>query len=489
MTSLKRFLLIILFTPIFVSCGGGGEPEIPKADVVQPSPFQVARAYIQTDVPLFWTLQQAGSDLGSFYGQKASTGEPLKVEGAYFQKSIEAEPYSSATFDSIGRINSVRLESGANLAFSYPEAGMFVISLTAGDGTVIQLPARPYQEPTLSTVAPIRPVINAALYADLELINADVKAKITLNGKPAKNTSVNSYVTYTNSGSGYPIPLTEVSLGNYLGKFVYPKDIGRADTFNNNCRSTATFVSDTCEWATPVAVAMVTQGGCLALSTLVATTLGPGAIPVIASCASAMIAISDLCALQKKFKPSEFCGLIAELIKFGIGAGADVAVKATLLGVATSETKHLDMSDNVDITLPYTGTLNISPIPPLEVHNQNKVITRTILNGAEVKFSPVIKWTSGSAAVATIDSSGIITGIEAGATTINASEQFYGLSSDAALQVTDNYLSTLPPTGSIPYGNVVYVNDRKCPLGQLKRVTGGNQQFNIPRAIDCVPFP
>lgn len=487
MITLKKFFLISLVVPLFCSCGGGGS-ERQEAVVAQPPPLQVAKAYIQTDVPLFWTLQQAGSSLGSFYGQKASTGDPLKVEGAFFQKSIEADPYSSATFDSIGRIGSVRLESGASLVFSYPEPGKFVVSFTAGDGTVINLPARPYQEPKLSSVAPARAEIKSALHADIQLVNADFKATITLNGKPAPNTAVNTRVTYTTSSSGFNLPMTEVSPGTYLGHFFYPQDPGDAQTFNNKCRSTATFVADTCKWAAPVAAAM-TGGGCIALSALAATTLGPGAIAVLASCESAMVDIIALCGIQEKYKPGEFCGLIAELIKFEIGGGTDITVKATLLGVPASATQHLDNSSSVEFTIPYTGSLAISPIAPLEVHNQSKAIARSILNGVEVKASTALTWTSESAAVASIDSSGLITAIAAGNTKINSTEQLSGLTSDTLMQVTDVYLKTLPPAGSIPYGVVVYVNDGGCPLGNLKEVTGGNQQLNIPRNIVCVPFP
>jgi hypothetical protein len=51
------------------------------------------------------------------------------------------------------------------------------------------------------------------------------------------------------------------------------------------------------------------------------------------------------------------------------------------------------------------------------------------------------------------------------------------------------FLTALPPAGSIPYGQIVYVNDGGCPTGQLKQVIGGNNSRGIPRQITCVPIP
>lgn len=47
---------------------------------------------------------------------------------------------------------------------------------------------------------------------------------------------------------------------------------------------------------------------------------------------------------------------------------------------------------------------------------------------------------------------------------------------------------SLPPAGSIPFGQVVYVDDGGCPAGQLKKVIGGDNSRGIPRVITCVPF-
>lgn len=48
------------------------------------------------------------------------------------------------------------------------------------------------------------------------------------------------------------------------------------------------------------------------------------------------------------------------------------------------------------------------------------------------------------------------------------------------------FLRSLPPAGTIPFGQVVYVDDGGCPAGQIKRVVGGDNSRGIPRVIDCI---
>lgn len=51
------------------------------------------------------------------------------------------------------------------------------------------------------------------------------------------------------------------------------------------------------------------------------------------------------------------------------------------------------------------------------------------------------------------------------------------------------YATAEPPAGTIPYGRVILVDDGTCPVGQIKRVTGGNNDLGIPRMRACVPRP
>ena len=47
----------------------------------------------------------------------------------------------------------------------------------------------------------------------------------------------------------------------------------------------------------------------------------------------------------------------------------------------------------------------------------------------------------------------------------------------------------MPKAGDLPRGRTVYVDDGKCPPGELKEVTGGSQDKSLPRTVRCVKRP
>ncbi len=54
------------------------------------------------------------------------------------------------------------------------------------------------------------------------------------------------------------------------------------------------------------------------------------------------------------------------------------------------------------------------------------------------------------------------------------------------------YLKQEPPTGGLPSGQVVLVDDGTCPAGQIKQVTGGNGSAaagGTGRQRKCIPKP
>ena len=51
------------------------------------------------------------------------------------------------------------------------------------------------------------------------------------------------------------------------------------------------------------------------------------------------------------------------------------------------------------------------------------------------------------------------------------------------------YLKSMPKGGDIPYGKIVYVDDGKCPKGEVKEVTGGSQVKDVERKVRCVKRP
>ena len=51
------------------------------------------------------------------------------------------------------------------------------------------------------------------------------------------------------------------------------------------------------------------------------------------------------------------------------------------------------------------------------------------------------------------------------------------------------YLKEMPKEGEIPLRKIVYVDDGKCPKGEVKEVTGGSREKAIPRQVRCVKRP
>jgi hypothetical protein len=59
----------------------------------------------------------------------------------------------------------------------------------------------------------------------------------------------------------------------------------------------------------------------------------------------------------------------------------------------------------------------------------------------------------------------------------------------AAYAADPRPLKEMPQEGEISYGVTVYVDDRKCPKGEIKEVIGGSREKNISRQVRCVPRP
>jgi hypothetical protein len=57
------------------------------------------------------------------------------------------------------------------------------------------------------------------------------------------------------------------------------------------------------------------------------------------------------------------------------------------------------------------------------------------------------------------------------------------------VQAKPETLKEVPKDGEIPHGKIVYVDDKKCPKGEIKEITGGSKDKAIPRRIRCVKRP
>ncbi len=64
-----------------------------------------------------------------------------------------------------------------------------------------------------------------------------------------------------------------------------------------------------------------------------------------------------------------------------------------------------------------------------------------------------------------------------------------GLLTPAVCLSENVYLKKMPKGGDIRYGKIVYVDDGKCPKGEVKEVTGGSQVKEVERKVRCVKRP
>lgn len=59
----------------------------------------------------------------------------------------------------------------------------------------------------------------------------------------------------------------------------------------------------------------------------------------------------------------------------------------------------------------------------------------------------------------------------------------------ASAQGAIEILKEEPANLALRKGQVVYVDDGKCPAGEIKKLTGGNQAAGVKRQVECVKRP
>ncbi|RZI94657.1 MAG: hypothetical protein EOP78_08430 [Variovorax sp.] len=59
----------------------------------------------------------------------------------------------------------------------------------------------------------------------------------------------------------------------------------------------------------------------------------------------------------------------------------------------------------------------------------------------------------------------------------------------ASAQQANEILKVEPANLALRKGQVVYVDDGKCPAGEIRKITGGNQSAGVKRQVECVKRP
>ena len=65
----------------------------------------------------------------------------------------------------------------------------------------------------------------------------------------------------------------------------------------------------------------------------------------------------------------------------------------------------------------------------------------------------------------------------------------FSLTAAAAANTALVVLKEMPAKGVLRLGEVIYVDDGKCPVGEVKKITGGNQKTGVGRQVECVKRP
>lgn len=76
-----------------------------------------------------------------------------------------------------------------------------------------------------------------------------------------------------------------------------------------------------------------------------------------------------------------------------------------------------------------------------------------------------------------------------GALKVAAALLLFAIGASWAASAPIEVLKEMPPNGTVRQGDVVYVDDGRCPAGEIKKVTGGNQKTGVARQVVCVKRP
>jgi hypothetical protein len=58
-----------------------------------------------------------------------------------------------------------------------------------------------------------------------------------------------------------------------------------------------------------------------------------------------------------------------------------------------------------------------------------------------------------------------------------------------AASASTEILREMPAKGVVRHGDIVYVDDGKCPAGQVKKIIGGDLKTGVSRQVTCVKRP
>lgn len=157
----------------------------------------------------------------------------------------------------------------------------------------------------------------------------------------------------------------------------------------------------------------------------------------------------DLTAVVKWSSSDDKIATVAKGVATGVAKGEVTITAEDTTNAAIKGTAKLTVTDATVKEIVVTPPTATAP----RGTTQKFIATATYSDGSTKDVSATVKWTSSSATIATIDATGIATGVSVGEVTITATDDVAKLSGTAKLTVTDAKLDTLvvtPPTATLP---------------------------------------
>jgi uncharacterized protein YjdB len=278
-----------------------------------------------------------------------------------------------------------------------------------------------------------------------------------------------------------------VAVGQTVQLSATPKDAngspltGRTVTWGTTNPAVATVNGSGLVTGTAAGTATITassegQSGTAAI----AVTLVPVA-SVAVSPASASVAVGQTVQLTATLKDASGTPLSGRVVTWSSGAPAVATVSATGLvtsvaaGTATITATSEGKSGTAGITVAPTAvaSVSVSPAAPSVPAGQTVQLAATPKDASGTPLTGrVVTWSSTAPAVATVNGSGLVTGLAAGSTTITASSE--GKSGTATVTVTAAPPPPGPP-GTVSNLTVAGVTDSSVTLS-FTEVTDGTGQ-------------
>jgi len=125
----------------------------------------------------------------------------------------------------------------------------------------------------------------------------------------------------------------------------------------------------------------------------------------------------------------------------------------TITITATETDSHTYVSGSTTVTIDTISAVAVTPINPSMAISTTYQFSATatlteLSNWATQDVTSYMTWTSLDEAIATVDSTGIVSAVSAGTTTIQATDGYYGSSGTTLLTVTDTALSSMAVTAA-----------------------------------------